>query len=185
MFQIRRIGFRIISLSLVSHDLHFPARTGGNRRDNRIQFIHLMQFVASHPYTPHFSFRLPQHILRGTVKRNFSLIHKRHTVACTRYIAHDMGGKDNCHVVFADFRQEIAKTNPLLRIEPRRGFVYNNHFRVMNQCLRNPQTALHTSRQLIGIPVAYIEKSDILQHLVHCIFPQRLTVHTGKTRSII
>ena len=127
MFQIRRIGFRIISLYLVSHDLHFPARTGGNRRDNRIQFIHLMQFVASHPYTPHFSFRLPQHILRGTVKRNFSLIHKRHTVACTRYIAHDMGGKDNCHVVFADFRQEIAKTNPLLRIEPRRGFVYNNH----------------------------------------------------------
>ena len=51
MFQIRRIGFRIISLYLVSHDLHFPARTGGNRRDNRIQFIHLMQFVASHPYT--------------------------------------------------------------------------------------------------------------------------------------
>ena len=54
MFQIRRIGFRIISLYLVSHDLHFPARTGGNRRDNRIQFIHLMQFVASHPYTTLF-----------------------------------------------------------------------------------------------------------------------------------
>ena len=185
MFQVRCIRLRLIPPHLIGHHLHFPTRTGRNGRDNRVLLIHLMQLVTGHPYAPHLPFRLLQHILRGTEERHFPLIHQRHTVAGTRNIPHDMRRQDNRHVILTNFRQQVTETDALFRVEPRSRLVHDNHLRMMDQRLGNPQTALHTSRQLVGIAVAHIEKPHVLQHLIHRFLPERLTVHSGKTRSVV
>jgi len=78
-----------------------------------------------------------------------------------------MGG-ENDDTISGKIRKQIAKANPLFRIQPRSGLVHNQQPGIVQQCLCDADPLPHSSRIAAQRPLAHFRQVHQVQQFNQC-----------------
>ena len=81
----------------------------------------------------------------GRVRHEAAIVHDRDAGAEHRDVIHDVRGEQD-GAVLGEFREQAVETEPLLRVQARRGLVDDQEPGVARQRLRDPQPLPHAAR---------------------------------------
>ena len=150
----------------------------------RLQHLHLRAQSVIVPLRqdggPHLAARVPHETVRRVVGDQPALAHDGQMGRHVLDVGHDMGRHDH-QLAEADFRQQVAEAQPLLRIEAGGRLVDDQHIGIVEQRLRDAEPAPHAARESGRLPVRVLVQVDRLQQV-----PQaRRIAHALQRREVL
>ena len=110
-------------------------------------------------------------MFRRTFVRQYALVHQGHIGTGTRYITHDVGGKNDDHILVTNPGKQVPETDTLFWVQTSGRLIDNDQLWIAYQRLSDTQSSFHPAGEVVGKTVTCLVQAYLFQHFVDRILP--------------